>query len=1025
VTPTGQTVTLPNTLQAQASALPSAGAAVNATNSVNWNATGGGGGGTLALRGHCKGTVGGGSTKTCLLSSTSVTGDALVVGVLEYNASLQTITVTDTCSSSWTNQVTTDNGTHRQVMATAKANCTGSNTITVTYGASVSDGNVFAVEISGTNATPFDVAQGQNAPLNSASMVTPSATTSATTDACVGFFSDATGSGAPTPGSSWTTSDVDSSFRCIMEYQVNSTGAVIASATDPTSTSVWQAQIACVKGAGALPFASVSQTGLVTSVSAGTATIAAQGGATAQANSQSFPASTSTATVTFNQLQTSGNANVVALTWTAATGTVTSVADTAGNTYTAAGAIEAGNGLSSVLYIASPIVPYVIATGNTVTVTMGQATNGLNVAIAEFTFPIAGAVQDGAVVNSTGASGPAVGTLTTVNATDEVVCATATAAGQLVNSTAAPFGIVIQTPGSPSALISAPAYSAGAVASSSTLSGGGYAQQCAALKVLSGSTSVVIAAQAVSSVYYISPANYSPPGNDGNSGTTPSAPFLTWAKVFSTLVANCPSTNGCTVFPLGTPSNPAIYSTANGTGWFQANCATGGNVPNGTSSAPIIIQALNERGAFIQGNGQEEAFILSNCAYWQVIGLHAESADFNVGNTFTGDVMAFFNYSNITIQRNILARPNRFGNVMPITMQNTTNSKLIENEIYYFHRWGIMDFSSPGSNEFLRNYINSRGYPDISGGYPSSPSNTGDFCLGPYTTNSDTFENNICENTNIAFNNENNSSNNVWLGNIASGTPQNSSVTPSGGVAGLTNSAFRIGPHVGQTQPLTNTSTNDVCIFPGFLCFWNRGGTAIFDHDTALGGGGFSNSSQTTGFLSDTDSCCTFGSYGQVVTNSVAQIFNRNPQGTGYRVTNTTCNTFSFDHDDNIFNTFQYVPNSNVTNPSTVNGGLAGNGGTFGCMIWIPTASPLHGAGSSGDIGANVLFEYSGGSITATPIWSTAASCKLGQTDCFVGTGAIVPGLNDVPTSSLFDIGNRINVNKSQCSYPVGYTPAS
>jgi len=100
---------------------------------------------------------------------------------------------------------------------------------------------------------------------------------------------------------------------------------------------------------------------------------------------------------------------------------------------------------------------------------------------------------------------------------------------------------------------------------------------------------------------------------------------------------------------------------------------------------------VNERQAWLRGDGAEEGFELDGCSYWSIIGLHVSEADNNVGNTYTGDVIAIFNSSHIVLRRNIADHPNRCGNVHPITLESVTNSLVVENEAYYFHRWGIMD----------------------------------------------------------------------------------------------------------------------------------------------------------------------------------------------------------------------------------------------------------------------------------------------------------------------------------------------
>jgi hypothetical protein len=84
------------------------------------------------------------------------------------------------------------------------------------------------------------------------------------------------------------------------------------------------------------------------------------------------------------------------------------------------------------------------------------------------------------------------------------------------------------------------------------------------------------------------------------------------------------------------------------------------------------------------------------------------------------------------------------------------------------------------------------------------------------------------------------------------------------------------------------------------------------------------------------------------------------------------------------------------------------------CYLWIPSASNLISADSDGSqIGANVLYEYEGGVLTATPLWSADAGAFR--------AGAIVAGVNDVAGTSLFDVQTRLNVNQNGCSYPSSY----
>jgi hypothetical protein len=81
------------------------------------------------------------------------------------------------------------------------------------------------------------------------------------------------------------------------------------------------------------------------------------------------------------------------------------------------------------------------------------------------------------------------------------------------------------------------------------------------------------------------------------------------------------------------------------------------------------------------------------------------------------------------------------------------------------------------------------------------------------------------------------------------------------------------------------------------------------------------------------------------------------------------------------------------------------------CIVFIPETSPMKGAGKNGeDIGANILYRYRNGILTGQKLWSRIT----GAFPC----GAIVPGLNDVPDSSCFDVHERLNVNANGCDLP-------
>lgn len=485
-------------------------------------------------------------------------------------------------------------------------------------------------------------------------------------------------------------------------------------------------------------------------------------------------------------------------------------------------------------------------------------------------------------------------------------------------------------------------------------------------------------AAAQGTAYYIAPS-----GSDSNPGTQ-SQPWSTFAHAIPLLEP------GDTLNLLD-----GTYNSSN-SGLPNINCSGGAN--NGTSSAPITIQSLNERQAFISGNGSGEAFNIVNCSYWNIVGLHVENAD-NASNTSSGDVMQFYRDTNLTIRRNLTARPNRCANTHDMVLYDTTNSLVQENEAYYFFRWGILVIADPGTNgggnEIRRNYANRRNYADSSGVCTAYNNGGNSFGIGPYFANNNTFENNIVEQgsapsqQDVGLNDEAAASSNSFFGNVAG---VNLAV------------GYRIDPHSGYPQSTGNSYSNNVSVLPTQIGVWSRSTQSSWDHQSVFG------NSTLEGMASDTDSCCSYSAYQFTVSNSAVQNFS---SGTGYLVVNTASNTFSFDHDVSYNNAVAYSPSINIASP------ISSDPGFGNCVLWVPAASPLKGAGTGGsDIGANVLYEYNGGTLSNTPLWNSSTGAAL-------FAGATVTGLNNVSGASLFDVQNRLNINTNGCSFPPSYTNVS
>jgi parallel beta-helix repeat protein len=475
--------------------------------------------------------------------------------------------------------------------------------------------------------------------------------------------------------------------------------------------------------------------------------------------------------------------------------------------------------------------------------------------------------------------------------------------------------------------------------------------------------------------YYLSPS-----GSDGSVGTSQTTPWRTFGHAIPKL------NPGDTLNLMN-----GTYSVSNGTGLPSVNCSSGAH--NGISGSPITIQAVSERQAFLSGDGSKDTVLVANCSYWRLIGVHAESADNSGFTGGSGNVVQFNNSPNCTIRRNLIARNNRYGNTDTLLLYSGTNYCLVEeNEIYSFHRWGILLYSS-SHNEVRRNYANARGYGNISGGYPNGGTVFG---IGPYNgSNNNIFENNIAENIlGAGFNVEDTASNNTFLGNISG--------------PNLTY-ATRIGPHAGNAQPTGNSFVNHVAISPSSVGLWSRSSKSSYDHSSVFG-----SSSLTGGFLSDTDSCCSFSSYQFSVTNSLATGI---VSGTAFKVVNVSGNVLNFDH-NTPFNVLSILsPGLTATNTFAVNPALGS------CYLWIPSSSPLKGAAADGgDIGANVVFKYEGGTLTGDQLWDSSTGAPVFR-------GATVPGVNDLSGASLRDVSSRLNINQNGCALPdvsnAGAAPAA
>jgi len=474
-------------------------------------------------------------------------------------------------------------------------------------------------------------------------------------------------------------------------------------------------------------------------------------------------------------------------------------------------------------------------------------------------------------------------------------------------------------------------------------------------------------------------------GNDGDSGLAPNAAFATFYKAVKVL-----RPGDTLIVRNGT------YNSSN-SGYPNVDCNN--NTVNGKASAHITIQAENERQAFIKGDGSNSPFAIQNCSYWDVIGLHMENGDFNNnggGDANYADVFYAYNTDHLTLKRNIAARNNRYGNSHLYDLYHTTYSTMEENEGYYFHRHAVLDMQGSNST-FRRNYFNSRGYADISGGRYSTNTTRGDGAVVLYPSSYSIAENNISEGQDRGVEiqcayTDSGCYNDQLLGNVSLG--DNYGILLQ--ARGLTDG----------TMPHNTDAENAAIINPLTVGFYARAAKNAACHSCTILG----SSSTQEGFDSDGNESdwAGDGNYSAYAYN-VLSTSSSGGSSYGFYMAG---GTWTIDHPgayDNDVNFYPKPPNPNIISPNTNQPSLGS------CKVWIPENSPMNGAGTGGkDIGANVLYEYVGGVLTQQPLWDRSSGA-------FRGCGELVSGLNDKAGSSCFDVQNRLNVNTNGCYFPSNY----
>jgi hypothetical protein len=503
--------------------------------------------------------------------------------------------------------------------------------------------------------------------------------------------------------------------------------------------------------------------------------------------------------------------------------------------------------------------------------------------------------------------------------------------------------------------------------------------------------------------YYLSPS-----GSDSNSGVSEGSPWLSFAKVFN---PDRIVKAGDTIVLLD-----GTY-TKSTTGLPEINCLTNAN--SGSVTSPVTLKAKNERQAFIQGDGSSDSFRIDHCAHWNILGLRAQSADLPTSQGGKdGSIFVVNEGLNIVMSRLVGAYNNRYFNTHTFVIMNSQNVLVEESEAYGFFRAGFTAFRSKNVI-FRRSYANGRGRGQLPG---ACTLQGGDVSR--------------CN----ALNSTTMSEAGFRLSGTANSFVENSLTEhATGGFDGHSDTTFDGEPGGWNNQFLGSISLNDYKsadfsaqagptfnnLYKDFVSYGTMNAPSIrpqsptelrFENATILG-----NTASNGVFATGSSSCSNFpgGCSIRLMNTLVA-----NNNGTGMQRVNQIAWTIEF---SNSFNnpSGNYIVNSSALAESISDGSgdvqnslsVAPTGMGLGagqCLVWVPASSNMKGAGKNGaDIGANVLYRYESGTLTSQPLWD--------RTTGAFPRGAIVPGLNDVPGDSLFDVHARLNVNRNGCAFPAGY----
>jgi hypothetical protein len=397
------------------------------------------------------------------------------------------------------------------------------------------------------------------------------------------------------------------------------------------------------------------------------------------------------------------------------------------------------------------------------------------------------------------------------------------------------------------------------------------------------------------------------------------------------------------------------------------------------------LAAENERRATLHSDGSKSALFILSCAYWDIAGVVITAADLS---TTIIDNVLFQYLQNSSLRRSIVATPNRYGNGNLVHIYGGSDVLMEDDELYSFAKRGVWVTDNAARIVMRRIYINSRGLADLPG-QPSDDPVRGDDGLefNPGSSGA-LIENCISEGQLRGYR--------MYDSLPASSTPyrvlgtislddtdgfstMSSNVEHQDVLAvGARNRGFVLhGASAEQSVGVTVTRSLSAWVAEGAPDDGGLQGAAYVTN-------GLFYNNTSTGVSTDS----ALADWGVTFTNSVGN-------GADYQLT-----------PDEPFGDKAGRAQDSLSLVTTKLGTAQEP-----CVVYIPAGSNMKGAGKDGaDIGANIIYRYQDGVATTTKLWDQTT----GRFPC----GAIVPGVNDVPGASCFDVHERLFVGRDGCSIP-------